>query len=364
MKIAMIRTDWGDNPAREGIDCFGGVTYYRLYKPAQELRKLGHTVDIFGKELEEYGDYEAQLTHIFMNYDLIFTKVVDNYKGAAGMMAAQEYFKKPVIVDIDDNHLRVPKVNPASAPYKKGQEKRGIVSAYLSMASGLIVSTQPLKEEYARLNPNITVIPNMNDINDWVKREEKKKDKITLGYMGSITHNADLKLIIPAVAEVMRKNSKVEFQIIGALDDKSAAKLFDKYHDISDRIFVQAGTPTWKGYAELISKSGIDIGLAPLVDDDFNKSKSHIKWMEYAMIGVPTIASRVYPYFKDIGNRKTIQHCETGMLARDKKGWVSSIEYLINEDNRKRIASNAYKHIKENWQYSGELYESTLKGFL
>ncbi len=360
----MIRTDWGDNPAREKKGAYGGVTYYRLHKPAEALRKLGHTVDIYGKELEEYGTYEEQLTHIFTNYDIVITKQVDNYGGASGMIAASNYFKKPLIVDLDDNHLKVPKANPASSQYAKGTEKRSIVAAYLGMASGLIVSTEPLKEEYLRLNNNITVIPNMNDINDWSDGAKIQKDTITLGYMGSITHNADLKLIIPAVAEVMRRHDNVRFLIIGALTDASATKLFEKYHDVTDRVEIMAGTPTWNGYAELIAKSGIDIGLAPLVNDDFNRGKSHIKWMEYAMIGVPTIASRVYPYYKDIQGKKTIQHLETGMLAKNKKDWVSSIEYLINEENRKRIADNAYAYIKENWQYEGKQWETTLKGFI
>ena len=362
MRIAMIRTDWADNGER--VRYFGGVTYYRLHKPAEALRKLGHTVDIYGKELEEYGTYEEQLTHIFTNYDIVVTKQVDNYGGASGMIAASNYFKKPLIVDLDDNHLKVPKANPASNLYAKGTDKRSIVAAYLGMASGLIVSTEPLREEYLRLNKNITVIPNMNDVNDWVKPEKKGKEGITLGYMGSITHNADLRLILPAIADVMRRHNDVRFVIIGALTDESASKLFDKYYDITDRVEIMAGTQTWKGYAELIAKSGIDIGLAPLVEDDFNKGKSHIKWMEYAMIGVPTIASRVYPYFKDIQGKKTIQHLETGMLAKNKKDWVSSIEYLIKEENRKRIADNAYKYIKENWQYAGEQWETTLKGFI
>ena len=39
-----------------------------------------------------------------------------------------------------------------------------------------------------------------------------------------------------------------------------------------------------------------DIGLCPLTDTAFNRCKSPIKWMEYAMAGAATVASPVEPY--------------------------------------------------------------------
>ncbi|MFW6311524.1 MAG: hypothetical protein ACOC1K_04740 [Nanoarchaeota archaeon] len=40
----------------------------------------------------------------------------------------------------------------------------------------------------------------------------------------------------------------------------------------------------------------IDIGLAPLLDHDFNNSKSNIKALEYTAAGIPGIYSKMKPY--------------------------------------------------------------------
>ena len=40
----------------------------------------------------------------------------------------------------------------------------------------------------------------------------------------------------------------------------------------------------------LASLSG-DIGICPLVDDEFNRNKSQIKAIEYGLLGLPVVAS-------------------------------------------------------------------------
>src|SRR3546814_14721972 len=48
------------------------------------------------------------------------------------------------------------------------------------------------------------------------------------------------------------------------------------------------------------------VGVAPLSDTTFNRSKSDIKFLELAALGIPTIASDVAPY-------RSIRHGETGL---------------------------------------------------
>ena len=44
----------------------------------------------------------------------------------------------------------------------------------------------------------------------------------------------------------------------------------------------------------------LDIGIAPLLDDQFNRHKSCIKYYEYAMSGAVTLASHVVPYSTEV----------------------------------------------------------------
>jgi glycosyltransferase involved in cell wall biosynthesis len=72
--------------------------------------------------------------------------------------------------------------------------------------------------------------------------------------------------------------------------------------------------------------------------------------MEYASYKIPTVASNVYPYYKDIQGTKTIEDGVTGYLCEPKE-WYEKLEKLVLDNNlRNRIGENAYYYVKDNWQ--------------
>lgn len=75
--------------------------------------------------------------------------------------------------------------------------------------------------------------------------------------------------------------------------------------------------------------------------------------MEYAMYKIPTIASRVYPYFMPIEGKEIITDGENGLLVKDDE-WFDAFEKLIlDKELRIKLGENAYEYIKKNWQYDG-----------
>ena len=63
-----------------------------------------------------------------------------------------------------------------------------------------------------------------------------------------------------------------------------------------------------KNYQNLLHQ--LDINLAPLEESLFNEAKSENKWMEAALVKVPTIASNV-------GAFKVINNNEDGILVNN-----------------------------------------------
>lgn len=352
-RIAAIYTEWNVNNYRREMNAYGGIGYYRIIKPAAELKKLGFDIIVLGKEISEWGNMMEAFSRLFISYDIIYIKQIDHPQTASNLLALARHYGKKVIVDLDDNYLDVREDNPAYDNYKIGSKERYALGAFVGLADGLVVSTEPLKKVYARLNKNIEVIPNCNDLSDWGENQKKGDGKIKIGYAGSVTHNADLELIWEPVKEILQKYPNVEFELLGAVPKTEWEKIKKRFRSVKGKISFHLGTPSWEGYPELLASMGWDIGLAPLIDDEFNRGKSHIKWMEYASLRIPCVASKTYPYCEEIQGVKTIDHGVTGLLCTTSSGWIENLTLLVeNEAKRKEIGENAYNFIKDNWQYS------------
>ena len=89
----------------------------------------------------------------------------------------------------------------------------------------------------------------------------------------------------------------------------------------------------------------MDIGLAPLRDTEFNKCKSNIKFLEYAIAHVPGVYSPTVYNFRGFD-------IEFGIVADTSEQWYQAIQNLIperlggaNDNLRHDIIENAYGHV-------------------
>lgn len=153
--------------------------------------------------------------------------------------------------------------------------------------------------------------------------------RIVVGYAsGTPTHNTDFELVKPGLMKLMRQDPRVELHLIGPLDPGKG------WGDLAGRIRRQALVP-WRRLPELLAN--FDINLAPLVlDNPFSQSKSEIKYMEAAMLAVPTIASPTDAF------QFAIRHGENGWLAGNPEAWYEGLCTLTSDEAlRQRIGSQA-----------------------
>ena len=65
--------------------------------------------------------------------------------------------------------------------------------------------------------------------------------------------------------------------------------------------------------------------LVPLDDNDFNRCKSNIKWLEYSSCGIPAIYSNLTPY------NTCIEHMVNGCLVENREEkWYEAIKFFLN----------------------------------
>lgn len=372
-KILFHYGDANHTPERKRLNAYGPIGYYRIVKPSEQVRN--HEVKVAGNTLNHYGDtMETQWENIFTQHDVFWTGYFSDKHVASAMYYFRDKLKKKVIIDIDDNYLDIPESNDLYERFKPGTIDRAMLSTVLSFADAITVSTYPLKERiqaHIRLvhgiDKPIYVIPNMNEAKDWkFKRATPRKDKITIGYWASNSHQDDLMMIMPALKKLMKKHKNLYFQSIGTIAKEKIPLYFKGFSgEMLTRIELGAAESVFKRAPKRLSEMQWDIGIAPLVDTAFTRCKSHIKWLEMSMYKIPIVASRVYPYFMSIQGVPTIVDNETGLIARSNE-WEQKLEMLITDaDLRKRIGENAYNFVKERWQYSqgsiGETINTMLK---
>lgn len=167
-----------------------------------------------------------------------------------------------------------------------------------------------------------------------IKKAEAEKGFVKIGYFsGSITHNDDIELILPVLSKVMEKHENAHLYFVGELDIPAELESFrDRIHSMP---FVD-----WKELPGLIA--GVDINIAPLCGTVFNAAKSENKWVEAALVKVPTIASRVGAM------EHMISDGETGLLCGSETEWLAAFDKLIADSAyRKKLAFNAFNYVSE-----------------
>lgn len=168
-----------------------------------------------------------------------------------------------------------------------------------------------------------------------IKENKKDEDKIIIGYLsGSITHNTDFALILPAIEKILKENSNVYLKICGILD------LPETLLPYKERI-ITFPFVNWRQLPKLIST--LDINLAPLKKTLFNEAKSENKWVEAALVKVVTVASNVGAFKDCITDEKN------GILCNDDE-WYDKLTMIIKDNNlRKKIAEDGHNYILKNY---------------
>ena len=314
-------------------------TRYRVENKAAQLRELGYDVLTVNASAFKMSDAE-NASHIVI-YRTGYSEVLEQLCHLA------KKYNKPVYYDIDD--LVIDTKYTDLLAYTQGLSEvdkynyDSSVKSYgkmMALCDIVVTTTQTLKEELE--NYSSEVIINRNLASEELVRlsQETLKDytqvssKIKIGYFsGSITHNENFEMIKPAIMQILEKYPHVELHLVGYIDLPQDLKKYTEQIIMNDYV-------DWKELPRLISQ--MDINLAPLVDSVFNRAKSEIKWLEAALVKVPTVASYLGSF------EEMVKNDETGILAQPDE-WYEKLETLIeNPSKRQTIAENAYHFVLEN----------------
>jgi glycosyltransferase involved in cell wall biosynthesis len=90
--------------------------------------------------------------------------------------------------------------------------------------------------------------------------------------------------------------------------------------------------------------STADINLAVLEVNEVTNSKSELKWIEAASLGIPSVVSNTSNYLDVIEDGKT------GLIASNQQEWQKHLEHLIkNSKLREEIGNNALVEVESKY---------------
>ncbi len=201
-------------------------------------------------------------------------------------------------------------------------------------------STPYLADFLSQFNPHVTVFANQlrrlpppRDFD-----AEFKKKKTTTIFFGALNRDGDFIEILPMLNKLAKQyGNKLAFKIL------SRKNLFDALESdnktfIGDMRKYEGQFVSYDEYEAAIRDS--DIAILPLRDNEFNRSKSDLKFIECAGNGTVVLASPVV-YANSIDEGKT------GFIYRDEREFTNKLNLLIKNKNlRRMVAEKAYDYVR------------------
>jgi len=302
-----------------------GAIYWRLIFPFEYIRYNPH----WSAFVSLKGINEEEVT----NADIV---VLHNIVDKKGLDMIFKMGKK-VVVDVDDN-LSVGKTNPYYKQHKVLDANK-IISETIRQANAVTTTNEYLADKLKRLNSNTLILPNYYHPK-WfgVSKIDNNTDDIRIGWTGSSSHFEDIKFICPIMNKIMDKYPQVKFVVCGDFR-------FKNYIKHQSRLEVYEPT-SFEAYPMRLSSMALDIGIAPLTDNDFNRSKSNIKFLEYSLLKIPSVCSKI------VYNNYSLLTAESSI------DWIIKLSKLIeNKDFRVKIGKSNYKYVKDNFNLENHYKE-------
>ncbi len=336
-----------------------GVGYYREYLPAVKLRESGLAQVLISDFRFGEGNHVVPTHQMLFDIarwaDLIVVGRQDVGEFYAEWGGIKEFFNIPIVLDTDDNVHFVRPQNPGYMGYHPGSEALAWNRyATNKIFDAITVTTQDLKDFYTKDNPRIYILPNSLDVKLWDSIVPKKREdnSIRFGFIGSAAHSEGMRIVIKPVLKIMKKYPNTRFVVTHVYKN-----FFENYpQEIKNRI-EYAPWIKLQDWQQGLKDLHLDIGLAPLADNMFNRAKSNLRWLEYSLIPVPTIASPIKPYL-------CIKDGFNGIIAREKEDWFIALERLVvDEKLRHTISKNAYDTVAKEFNIDLNIksWENTYK---
>lgn len=245
------------------------------------------------------------------NYDVIFVQKVILPKPVWDLLRA---LNRRIVFDFDD----------AIYLYKD-------ITYLLKDAAVVLVSNRSLKEFASRYSKNVYEL--VSPVSIKKEASSKRETGVTLGWMGSPETSRYLYPLMPVFKELKEKFRNLKIEFTGSRKDKNFDSLNITMRD-------------WSLEGEKAHFECANIGIMPLENDEWSRSKAGYKLLLYMSKGLPCVASPVGI------NNEIIKDGVSGYLAEAPEEWSKKLSMLIEDRAlREKLGREALKKVEKFYSY-------------
>jgi glycosyltransferase involved in cell wall biosynthesis len=261
--------------------------------------------------LKRWYYFKRNLAIRFQQWDIVFIQRTFLYKRSLELLKKRNTV---IFYDFDDAIY----INPQ----KPSNGKKTAIM--ITHADEVIISTEFLKDFCNENHKNPEIIPSPVE-SDRIKPSVKSSEHIlTIGWIGSLWTTGFLG-IIESPLKKLAKYHNFRFLTVGAKPDYQIEGI------------VHLSKP-WNLDEENERIAEMDIGIMPLPDTEFARSKGGYKLFQYMSGGIPCVASPVGI------NSSIIRPGVNGFLASTEDEWFKHLEKLIKDPAlRSELGNNGRK---------------------
>jgi glycosyltransferase involved in cell wall biosynthesis len=307
---------WGNlNPS--------GCGFYRIVLPLDELANHGWDTC--------YSNSSGR--PVFSRLDIIIAQRFDQISAVPGWAALRATGEGKLVYEIDDDPFSVDEANWLARPEFRKSDVLATLRGCAALAHLVTVTTEPLAEVFRQFNPNVAVIANYIP-QELLSISRKRHERLTVGWAGGASHMRDMAMIAPVWREVM-DGTGVRGHFIGC-DYRNMLR--------PDGFEFTGWSENPRDYHRLVD---FDIALVPIAPHPFARSKSHIKALEFAALGIPVIASDCEAY------RDLVVDGVTGFLVTGAQQWRDRMLTLIHDGELRETMGAKARELAAGWTIEG-----------
>jgi hypothetical protein len=300
-----------------------GCGEYRIIAPMRALNRAGRVQGL------ETGTYlsPSELWRMQPDSIVLQRQVTEEQIGLIDRYA--KVYPAPRIFEIDDLITNVPIKSPVRSQLVEQTDLYKRFRRAVRRCDRLVVSTDYLAETYRTLGPQVVVVPNHLEGARWLDlpQPKRREGKPRVGWAGASQHHGDLAVI----SELVKATAdKVDWVFLGMCLEE-VRPWVKEFHP---------GVPL-DDYPAKLASLDLDLAVAPLEDVPFNHAKSHLRILEYGVLGYPVLCTDLTPYRGD--------YPVTRVPNRFKAWHDTLLELVADRDALRRAGEALRDHILERW---------------